>query len=277
MKKRLVAGILAVVMSITCLAGFGSMEAKAAEEKKDEYTLPDGELFTVDGFYEISVGDTADFEAGNLYKNGEQVKEGEAEYITAVLGTLGEDGVVNVLDEPNPIPEDIFGETLVGVLWYKMASGDLVTARICSKFPVTYGVSENAYTVGKNGENSVVIFTVWGGKSIKFVDKVTVGGKEYAVTAVSERAISQYSKERLTAVTMPASITEIGESAFEGAKKLKNITINGKLTYVGENAFKGINSKAVFKIKANKKNFNKMVKMIKKAGAPKKATFKRVK
>ena len=46
---------------------------------------------------------------------------------------------------------------------------------------------------------------------------------------------------------------------------------------IGKNAFSGINKKAVFKIKATKANYKKIVSKIKKAGAPKTVTYKRIK
>ena len=64
---------------------------------------------------------------------------------------------------------------------------------------------------------------------------------------------------------------------FKNAKNLKNITIKGNVKYVGENAFQGINKKAVFKIKATKANYKKIVSRIKKSGAPKTVTYKRIK
>ena len=63
----------------------------------------------------------------------------------------------------------------------------------------------------------------------------------------------------------------------EGAENLKTITVKGNLKSIGKNAFVGINKKAIFKIKATESNYKKIVNKIKKAGAPKTATYKRIK
>ena len=67
------------------------------------------------------------------------------------------------------------------------------------------------------------------------------------------------------------------KNIYHYKKNLKTINIKGNIKSVGKNAFQGINKKAVFKIKASAANYKKIVKRIKKAGAPKTATFKRVK
>ena len=81
----------------------------------------------------------------------------------------------------------------------------------------------------------------------------------------------------LSAVTFPSTINTIGKEAFKGAENLKTITVKGNLKNIGKNAFSGINKKAVFKIKATESNYKKIVNKIKKAGAPKTATYKRIK
>ena len=72
-------------------------------------------------------------------------------------------------------------------------------------------------------------------------------------------------------------VIEIGEKAFYKASKLKTITIQGNVKSIGKNAFAGINKKAVIKIKASNSNYKKIVKLIKKSGAPKTVTYKLVK
>lgn len=101
-----------------------------------------------------------------------------------------------------------------------------------------------------------------------------MNGKSYKVTSIGYWA---YMGTKLKSITIPSTVTTIGEEAFKDAKNLKTININGNIKSVGENAFQGINKKAVFKIKASAANYKKIVKRIKKAGAPKTATFKRVK
>lgn len=81
---------------------------------------------------------------------------------------------------------------------------------------------------------------------------------------------------KLSKVTIGASVKKIGKNAFNGCANLKTITIKtSKLTKksIGSGAFKGIYPKATFKCPNKKlKNYKKW---IKKAGAPKKAKYKK--
>ena len=72
-------------------------------------------------------------------------------------------------------------------------------------------------------------------------------------------------------------IRKINEKAFYDCKKLATVKLDGRnLKKIGTNAFKGTKSNIKFKIKANTKTqYNKAVKMIKKA-APKKAKFYKI-
>ncbi len=73
------------------------------------------------------------------------------------------------------------------------------------------------------------------------------------------------------------SVTAVYGGAFDGAKSVKTVTIDAGLTFVEKNAFKGISKKPTIKIRAKKKAYKNMVKMIKKSGVPKKTKFKRIK
>ena len=75
-------------------------------------------------------------------------------------------------------------------------------------------------------------------------------------------------------VEIGANITTIGKQAFKGDKKLKKIIFKGMLVKkVGKKAFSGISKKATFK--APKKVLKKYRKLMKKAGAPKSAKYKK--
>jgi hypothetical protein len=75
---------------------------------------------------------------------------------------------------------------------------------------------------------------------------------------------------------IPKKVKKIGKKAFYGCKKLKTITIKTtklKKSTIGSKAFKGIYKKAKFKCPKSKlKNYKKW---LKKAGAPKKAKYKK--
>ena len=71
----------------------------------------------------------------------------------------------------------------------------------------------------------------------------------------------------LKKITLPASITSIGSSDFQGCKKLGTVTIKSlKLTAktIGKNAFKGTSKKLVIKVPKKAKNAYK--KFLKKKG-----------
>ncbi|MCR4901596.1 MAG: leucine-rich repeat protein, partial [Butyrivibrio sp.] len=128
-------------------------------------------------------------------------------------------------------------------------------------------------------------------------ESMTVDGKSYPVTAVSDNAFKN--NKTVTSVTIGKNITQIGSGAFQGASKLKsvnmkdcNVTSIGKnafskcknlksltinansLSSVSKNAFKGVKKKVKVKVYAkDKKAYNKAVKKLKKAGL-KNADFK---
>ena len=71
---------------------------------------------------------------------------------------------------------------------------------------------------------------------------------------------------------------KINEKAFYDCKKLTTVKTSGKsLKHVGKSAFGGTTDKKnlTFKIKGNKTQFNKAVKLFKKSGV-KKAKFKKI-
>lgn len=100
--------------------------------------------------------------------------------------------------------------------------------------------------------------------------RVTMGK---GVTDIGANAFVECKK--LSAVKINSSYLQtIGKTAFSKDKKLKNVTIKStKLTKIGKNAFKGIHKKAVFKLPKSKLKAYK--KLIKKAGAGSKVTYKK--
>ena len=97
---------------------------------------------------------------------------------------------------------------------------------------------------------------------------VDIAGVTFKITTVANNAFRGCKK--LTKVTIGKNITKIGSNAFNGCSKLKNVIFKtSKLKKIGKNAFKGVKAKAKFKVP--KKKLKKYKKIIKKAGAPKKA------
>ena len=70
----------------------------------------------------------------------------------------------------------------------------------------------------------------------------------YVVTSIGDGAFSMeyklpnYGCKRLTSITIPQSVTSIGERAFSGCSSLKSFTIPDGVTSIGEYAFEGCSS-----------------------------------
>ena len=159
----------------------------------------------------------------------------------------------------------------------------------------TYEVTDNA----KNTVSVTGIETTSKSGVLTIPQKITADGTTYTVTVIKPGAFKNNKKTKtldtgesikdigkaafqnntsLTKVTLGRSTKTIGANVFRGDKNLKKITINtGKITKVGKNAFKGISKNAKIYIEADKKEYKKVVKLIKKSGElPKKVKFKRL-
>lgn len=97
-------------------------------------------------------------------------------------------------------------------------------------------------------------------KNFTVPDTVKIQGLTYTVIKIEKNAFKN--NKNLKTVTIGKNITEIGASAFAGAKKLKTIKIQSTvLNKVGKKAFKGINAKAKIKVpKAKLKAYKKTLK-----------------
>ncbi len=107
-------------------------------------------------------------------------------------------------------------------------------------------------------------------------ESVTVDGKEIPVTIIGKNAFAGSDVEK---VTVGANITTIGVGAFNDAASLKSIVFKAaNVTKIYKGAFDGIAEDAVIKITASsKKEYNRLVKLIKKSGIAGTVKFKRVK
>ena len=175
------------------------------------------------------------------------------------------------------VPEEAFGKTVYNYCGAYLVKDtqNAVFTYAPSKYNVTQWDRTKSYTVDRNDDGkSVTVFTIQNskksGKKIMFPSSMKI-------TSIGDYALENDKGTGLTEVTLPSTITSIGKEAFKGAKNLKTITIKGNVKSIGKNAFSGVNKKAVFKIKATEANYKKIVSKIKKAGAPKTATYKRVK
>ena len=128
------------------------------------------------------------------------------------------------------------------------------------------------YKVTSKGEVTLTSNTDKKAKKVTIPATVSSNGQTFKVTEIANKAFAN--NKKLTQVVIGKNITKIGKQAFKGDKKLKKITFKGNLVKsVGKKAFNGINKKATFK--APKKVLKKYKKLIKKAGAPKTAKYKK--
>ncbi|SFQ47013.1 Leucine rich repeat-containing protein [Lachnospiraceae bacterium XBB1006] len=283
MKKRVLAVVLAGVMAVSGVSMMNPVARSVHAE--DDYSLVSYYLTDTEGKKELLVGDA-------VCNHLEGVEQGDKELIQGKDWEFGDaedygkkdafyyDEQQNeVAFDWQNIPVEAFGKYV-----YRTLAIDL----LAEEGTGITDVGESAYTVAAWADDvctvalnedgkTVKLFVAYMGNAksttLKVPAKATVGDKTYKVTSVDMYAV----EGNVTSVILPSSVTRLEMSAFNGNKKLKSITINGKIKSIGSDAFSGIHKKAVFKIKANAKDFKKIVKLIKKAGAPKTAQYKRIK
>lgn len=100
-------------------------------------------------------------------------------------------------------------------------------------------------------------------------DTITVNGTKLKVTAVGASAFA--GNKKIKTVTLGKNITKVGSKAFYKAKNLSQITVNGNtIKSIGKNAFSGVKKNCKITVQAkDKKQYNKIVRLIKKSGAKK--------
>lgn len=137
-----------------------------------------------------------------------------------------------------------------------------------------------AAPAGATGKVSIPSTVKIGTKTLTVTKVDKAAFKNAAVTAVvipktvTEIGDSAFENcKNLKSVTIPAGVTSIGKKAFSGCKNLKKITFKTKvLTKIGSKAFKGIHKKATIKLPAAKREDYK--KLLKKKGQPKTVKIK---
>ena len=292
MKKKLLAGMMAAALAVTAGA-FNVPTVQAAETQSKYYTT--GTLIDENNYTELCVGDvpyvsagvylTADDSAVDVSKlsfvsETEMVEDWE--YPAELCAYLPDKDVnENATTFSGKIPEAAFGQYVgkIYALYVDEGNGNLtlVDSKAYSERTIhSWGGTKNI-TFESNGDGkTVTAYSIWknGTTNAKIPSSIKVAGTTYKVTSVGSYALEN---KDIKSVTIPSSVTEIGEKAFYKANKLKTITIQGNVKSIGKKAFAGINKKAVIKIKASNSNYKKIVKLIKKSGAPKTVTYKRVK
>ena len=73
-------------------------------------------------------------------------------------------------------------------------------------------------------------------------DKVMNNGTIYTVTEISNLAFWYLGNENITSVTIPNTVTKIGNDAFKNCEGLTSINIPNSVTEIGQSAFEGCSS-----------------------------------
>jgi len=68
----------------------------------------------------------------------------------------------------------------------------------------------------------------------KLYAEVTIDGKRYKTRKIGQRSLKGY---KIKAISVPVTVTEIGESAFEGCWALTKVELPEGIAYIGEYAF----------------------------------------
>ena len=92
------------------------------------------------------------------------------------------------------------------------------------------------YEIDNNNTVAVTSGDVKYSGDIEIPDHATFNGKTYSVTSISKQAFA-YSD--LTSVSIPNSVTSIGEGAFSGCSGLTSVTIPNSVTLIDKEAFYG--------------------------------------
>lgn len=297
MKKKLLAGVLAATLAFTVLP-YGALDVTTTQAavEEDLYYV-DGTLHDGNDYTELCTGDRVYVKAG-LYQTADDKAVDNDKWDFAsdeeVLKALKESGYsgdtytyyadneegYDLIPFTGNIPEEAFGKYVFRFYLINIndenGTNALSVDTRSNRTIHSWGGTKNI-TFESNGDGkTVTTYSIFknDANNAKIPSKIKVAGKTYKVTSVGDYALEN---KDIKSVTIPSTVTSIGKSAFNKASKLKTITIQGKLKKVGKSAFAGINKKAVIKIKASASDYKKIVKLIKKAGAPKTVTYKRVK
>ncbi len=151
----------------------------------------------------------------------------------------------DVIKKYRGVSRRILACTMVGCMAFSCAGNVSV--------PVVYAVEAGEVTEVKGyTDEQGIYYTLYGDGTckvsdcktdlkgdIKLSEEVIYNGKNYRVTSIGNSAFSWCG---LTSITIPDSVTSIGDGAFEGCSSLISVTIPDSVTSIGECAFDGCSS-----------------------------------
>ena len=123
----------------------------------------------------------------------------------------------------------------VGEIFTEDSGGILITYKVLTE---KNGDAPGTVQVGSGSKSAV------DSESRAVVIPAAVKGGEYIVTAIGERAISNF--PYLRSVSLPDSITVFKDYSFQYCEQLSNINIPASLRSIGEGAFWGCNRLSSF-------------------------------
>ncbi|MBQ6575557.1 MAG: leucine-rich repeat protein, partial [Lachnospiraceae bacterium] len=131
------------------------------------------------------------------------------------------------------------------------------------------------YVLDKDGKLKLTGFTSESSEC-RISGTATVNGRTYDVTKLAKNTFRN--NKDIKKAVIGKKITVIGLNSFRGASNLSEIVIYAEnLRSVSKNAFKGIADGAVFKIKGDEADYERVVELLKKSGLDENVKFKQVK